>query len=532
MKLINRISAIHMSRVKTIILLAISFSLTRLIFRLLGVRYDASSIDSFYQYLDPVILRDRLFPALLNLHSQPPGFNLMLGVVLNICPNSSLPCFQILYLLFGFLLYCSIYYFLRLSNFSRRLSLLGALVFIVSPSSILYENWLYTTYPLAVLLTLAVVALRRFTETPRTLYAASFLFLCACACLTRSAFHLVFLMACVPFVLIPRGVRWRRVALVAVCAICLVTTLYLKNFLMFGFFGNSSWAGMNLFKTASLIVDTNTVANLVQSGSIPSIASVPWFSPLAAYADTITPSLHHFSAPELTAETKLNGWPNFNHEAYISISRNYQSAATYIIRRYPRLYCSVVFDSWLLYCTPSWQYIFVRQNTARLSKYISLLSMFRVRGYVNLQTFKRAVFGVTPPIETRFRGFYLLDLPQATAYPLTSLLFLPTILFAACLRSVVYIYRRARHGNISGSGITFIFMTMTVMYVAIIGNAVEYGENNRFRVMTDPLIFLLVALMCRDVFSHVVRTWRKQNPNNSVILVLQRCSGSKESEQL
>jgi hypothetical protein len=54
-----------------------------------------------------------------------------------------------------------------------------------------------------------------------------------------------------------------------------------------------------------------------------------------------------------------------------------------------------------------------------------------------------------------------------------------------------------------------------VLYVAILGNAVEWGENNRFRVMTDPLIFLLTVLSCRMVFRQAVRMLRRSRCQQS-----------------
>ncbi len=44
-----------------------------------GVRFDASPLGYFLQYLDPHLLRARLGESLWYLHSQPPLFNLLLG---------------------------------------------------------------------------------------------------------------------------------------------------------------------------------------------------------------------------------------------------------------------------------------------------------------------------------------------------------------------------------------------------------------------------------------------------------------------
>ena len=47
-------------------------------------------------------------------------------------------------------------------------------------------------------------------------------------------------------------------------------------------------------------------------------------------------------------------------------------------------------------------------------------------------------------------------------------------------------------------------MTVTVVYVAIVGVLLESGENNRFRFTTDPLSLLLLALLLERVKTSVV----------------------------
>ena len=63
-----------------------TFALSRLALYSAGVRFDASTLSWYHQYIEPALLRDRLFESLLNLHSQPPGFNLALGLALKLAP--------------------------------------------------------------------------------------------------------------------------------------------------------------------------------------------------------------------------------------------------------------------------------------------------------------------------------------------------------------------------------------------------------------------------------------------------------------
>ena len=57
------------------------FAISRAAYYAAGVRFDITPLDKFFQIADPLLLRTRLFETLLYLHTQPPGFNLMIGVV-------------------------------------------------------------------------------------------------------------------------------------------------------------------------------------------------------------------------------------------------------------------------------------------------------------------------------------------------------------------------------------------------------------------------------------------------------------------
>ncbi len=65
------------------------FLLSRVGYYVAGVRFDASSLPWFWQYIDPVLLKTDLGQSLWYLHSQPPAFNLFLGIVLNLFPGSA-----------------------------------------------------------------------------------------------------------------------------------------------------------------------------------------------------------------------------------------------------------------------------------------------------------------------------------------------------------------------------------------------------------------------------------------------------------
>lgn len=475
-------------RLWVILALALSFALSRLAFWMAGLRYNTAMLDSAWQFLDVEILRTRLLAATFHLHAQPPGFNFFLGAVLKLCPERFTTCFHAVYLFLGFLLYCALFFVLRLARFSRPVALLLAFLFILGPGSILYENWLMYTYPVAALLALAAWALRRFELTARPSAAGLFLSLVAAVCLIRSSYHIVFLLACAVLVLIPRGTR-RPVAVWAGAIASIVLALCLKNLILFGFFGSSSWAGMNLCKMTRATVDQETLDRLAMAGKIPEMGAVRSFAPLADYPPDRPGPFPGPDVPELRNEYKSDGRPNFNHIGYVAVSRAQMDASMYVLPRYVRRYLAVVFQSWLNYARPSWDYRFLGVGEGRMHEYVSILSALRLRGWVDLRAAGRCWFGVERPFPTY----------------LSSLLFVLLVLIcavAAAFRGLAGVVRRG-----SRSGLCCAFMALTVLYVAVLGNAMECGENHRFRVETDPLIFLLAVITIRRVWRTRISGW-------------------------
>ena len=69
-------------------LIGILFFVSRVAYaKFLNVAFDATPLAYYVQYLDPRLLQEDLLRSLLNLHSQPPAFNLFLGLVLKAFPQ-------------------------------------------------------------------------------------------------------------------------------------------------------------------------------------------------------------------------------------------------------------------------------------------------------------------------------------------------------------------------------------------------------------------------------------------------------------
>lgn len=472
------------------------FVLSRVFFFRLGFHFDATPLDWYWQYLDVEVLQTRLWPALWNLHSQPPGFNLFLGAVLKIPGASHEALFHVCYLVFGFLLYYGLYAFLRLSRVSRPWALAAASLFILTPNAIIYETYLFYTYPVCVLLVWAAVMLALAVRSPADFrFPAVFFMLLGVLCLSRAAYHLVYLLACVALVLIPKANRIRKVYLPALAVILCVGLLYTKNAVLFNTFGPSSWTGMNMMRIVQKGISGSRIWQLTQPTDEDAVAHRKPFNKLADYGPAVYSPIQDQTAvraPELFQPVKRNGEGNFNHITYIEISKQYQTAAITLIRNETPHYFGAVWEAWLVYFKPSWDFVAFTHSAPEAVKYLDGWSRVR-RGntWVDIRNVKKRI----------------LDAPRIGRhmYRLNNLLVVPLALLFITLAGLPKAWRLFRHGD--GACIPYLFMLGTIWYVALLGNFMEYGENNRFRAETDPLMYLAVCLVLRDAAGFIHRHW-------------------------
>ncbi len=117
------------------------FALSRVAAAAAGVRFDAGPLRAGFQVLEISQLRDDLVGSLANLHSQPPLFNLFIGVVLRAPEALEEPLLRIVYLAMGVALSLAMYTVLVRLGVRSAVAAGLALVVALSPASILFENW-------------------------------------------------------------------------------------------------------------------------------------------------------------------------------------------------------------------------------------------------------------------------------------------------------------------------------------------------------------------------------------------------------
>jgi len=224
------------NNIKSLIFIASAFVISRIIFYCAGVRFDASTLETAIQFIDPILLKTNLLQSVFYLHSQPPLFNLFLGIILKLFPNNHYIVFNILYLILGFIFSISVFLLMIRMGVAKRVAIFLTICFIINPSVILYENWLFYTYPAFVCLTLAALILHLYIETARPSFGFVFFLLLSILVLLKSVYHLVWFLVIVLMVICLRKINYKQILVLSAVPMLIIICVYAKNLYLFGSF--------------------------------------------------------------------------------------------------------------------------------------------------------------------------------------------------------------------------------------------------------------------------------------------------------
>jgi hypothetical protein len=259
------------------------FAVSRLLYAVAGVRFHTTAtLKALVQFIDVRLLQDDLWSSVWHLHTQPPMFNLFLGTVMHL-PGSEAAWFQILYLSMGVALTLTMFLLMRELGVPVTFAFVSTAAFIVVPVTVLYENFLFYTYPVAVLLLASGLFLVRYLRTRRPLYGLLLSGMLATLVLTRSSYHFVWLLVVAAGVLLLARPWSSRVLALSLIPIVVAAFWYGKNWVQFGTTSIGTFAGIDLAKLTLQQAPRGEVEELVRRGDLSPQALIPPFSPPEAY---------------------------------------------------------------------------------------------------------------------------------------------------------------------------------------------------------------------------------------------------------
>jgi hypothetical protein len=457
-----------------------AFAISRVLYFAAGVRFDARPLSSFFQIIDPALMKTRLVESLFYLHTQPPGFNLMIGVVVKLFPVSYAAVLHAIYLLCGLSLCFTMYRLMRILGARPTVAATLTAFFLASPGVVLFENFLMYEYPLMALLCASAVAFHLLLERPGWAPAALFFASLTALVYLRALFHLAW------FVLLAAFAGWllkgRRRMVVAAASVpfLLALGLYVKNEVVFGAFTSSTWMGFNAGTITLHELTPEEHERLIAAGLLSEVGRIDAVDPLPEFRRFITlppPT----GVPILDQLYDSTGRVNYNNPGYLLLHPYYIHDAKEILLHYPRAYLRSVEAAWFAYFLPLGDFPFFDQNHPRIARFDRLFNIvfFGQWKYApNRKDLRRLSAEGSVAELPLYTGTYLLvGLP---------------LLFCWGLWKLWIGVRGSGWRNPSTAVLAF--MLFHIAYITAVVNLLSSFENNRYRLPLDPFFVALLGM--------------------------------------
>jgi len=329
----------HARNNSNLYLVAAIFCLSRAVyFFYFNIRFDASPLPQFIQYIDPQLLRQHLLQSVYYLHSQPPLFNLFLGVGLHFFPQHYAIFFHLTYIVLGLMFTISLFLIMQEIGVIPLVNVLLTSLFMISPIVVEYENWLFYEYPTAVILTLSLLFLYRFTVHKKIRDGFIFFLLLALTVYIRGMLSLYWFLFVAASLSVINMRAWKEIVRCCLIPVLLILALYVKNFMVFHTFSISDvQIGINLASTVTSELPENIADTLIAQKKITGLYKVSAFNTdLSAYRPYGI-QVRKTGIPLLDQELKSTGWFNEHNLIYLDAAQVNIRDASYVLRHYPWL---------------------------------------------------------------------------------------------------------------------------------------------------------------------------------------------------
>jgi len=440
-----------------------------------------TELASSWQLLDLDVLSSDPVRGVWYLHTQPPLYNALVGLI----AWSPLPLEGTLFALYGA---CLLVVALGLQDLLVRWTVPVGVATVAACVAVAWPPLLSTIriasyeVPLAAMVVVLVNVLDRHLEQPTGRRLAGVIALGTALVLMRALFHPVWLAGLLVIVLLARPVSWRHVAAAVAVPAVLVGGLVVKNWVLVDSPSLSSWTGFNLQRGVLGPMPPDTVQEAIAAGAVSDLAAQrPWLE-LEAYEpwlDGCEPAHGH---PALAARTKRVGSTeaaNFNQECYVGLYSESRRNATTMIRREPAQYLA----DRLLALGISHSYVSLGVAGPATNWFGEPLPSVSWMD----RLFRAVVPRTTVEVDTREWNIPLYgdSFRFELAWPVIAL---TVLVMARGGVAAVRAWRQRRH-LAERREIVWLVAGLTVAFVVVGGDLVELGENARFRAMLDPLLF-------------------------------------------
>ena len=451
-----------------------------------GAGVDGNELAGSWQLIDRHVLETDPVRSIWYLHTQPPLHNAVIGAVL----RSPVPAEGTLFVLYAG---CLLVTGLLVHDLGLRWGLPSwvaaavAAVAVADPALLATIRTVGYEVPIAMMLVVLVWLLDRHVASPTDRLALEITGVATALVLTRSLFHPLWLVATLGVVLVARRPSRRATVAIIAVPLALVGGVVVKNAAIVDSASLSSWSGFNLQRGVLAPMRRDDVADAVAEGAVTGLATMrPWLE-LDVYAPWLDDCRPTHGHPALSAPGKAVGThtvPNFNHECYLPLYRQSSDDALAMVRREP------------------WRYLSTRRAAFALSVAYLPLGQEGATSFLGdplpTTTWMDRVYGAAMLRQAATIDMSDWNIPLfGDRLPLQVAWTLVVLLLVVAVRTALAAWRclRAAWARTGWPGPEVVRLVAggTIVYVVVVGDLVELGENGRFRSMLDPLVFVLAA---------------------------------------
>ena len=463
-----------------------------------GVRFDDGLLHNAYQLLDVRLLHDDPITSIFYLHSQPPLFNLFTAAVVQLPSSAVRPVLAVVWAGAGLATALLLHATMRRLGVRPWLATTIVCIYLVAPETILTESWFFYSQLQILLSALILYALTRFTSTRRTMDGVLFAGSLGALVLLRSAIHIGLMVLVLIIVWRQLHLDLRRVAVVAAVPVLLVGAWSVKNVLVFDSWTNSTWVGMNLSYLAHAGVTRQECERLVADRTVSASACRTAFRGPAAYTRAF-PHPTSYGAAATDRLYKSTGQPNFNASLYIDVASRYQHDAIELLRHGGAAAVTraelAAYTDWAQPGDDSLQLRKVRAPIAGYADWFDRVVLLRP-----------VATGWNDP--ARFTA-------SAGAFPwgdaLGSVSYTILALSGFAIYGAIAGWRRRRWNRVDLRCVCTVAAVLLAASV-VLGNALDYRENNRFRVEAAPFMLVLAAVGLEVLIRRLADRRRRSAP--------------------
>lgn len=436
---------------------------------------DFQALYRNWQYLNIETLKHNLLNGVWYDHTQPPIFNIFLGFIIKLSGSHAPLVFSIVFKVLTLLNSFLLLRIIKQQSSHKYIPIFFTILYLLSPATMLFENELFYTTFVSLLLLVSCNFLTQYQSSANPKNIIGFLLAISLICLTRSMYHLVWLLLPVLYLIIYHRKQkyFRKLLFTGLFFIVLVSSWYVKNYQIFGKFTASTWQGMNIAR--------NVFHDVLITDSAK-IAAIEPFSKISAYKKFLLrdpdPKFRNLNDRDLMQEYKNDTFINEKHISYIKISDLYMQESKLEIKNNPAGYLKNVVQSSIIFFTPATRYP-VNELQARKLKYYDLFYSFNLSQLAQSKQERRIALTLSA-------------LPKLAIY---------LFVFFLTIKNGI----RRKHIPIIP-----LFIIYTIAYVFCISSLFEHYENMRFRFEVEPLFLILTAML----FSQIkIRNVRKNISN-------------------